>query len=56
MGIEDPDEDVLEQQQTVQPDSEDEPADEEVPGSLPLEANPADVAEQGQTYPNDDEY
>ncbi|GEL20152.1 hypothetical protein [Pseudonocardia asaccharolytica] len=55
MGIEDPDEDVLEQQQAVEPDAEDEPADEGELGSVPLEADPADVAEQGRVYP-DDEY
>jgi hypothetical protein len=45
MGIEDPIEDVVEQQQPVVP-GDDEPADEsELDVRIPLEADPADVAE-----------
>jgi hypothetical protein len=53
MGIEDPDADVAEQ---LQPVNDDDGADiVEDPGSLPLEADPADVAEQREVVPEDDE-
>ncbi|WP_219418144.1 hypothetical protein [Pseudonocardia nigra] len=54
MGIEDPDADVAEQQRpTAASEESDEPAVD--PGGLPLEADPADVAEQREVVPEDDE-
>jgi hypothetical protein len=51
MGIEDPDADVAEQRRlaTVTDDEPDEP------GGVPLEADPADVAEQREEIPEYDE-
>jgi hypothetical protein len=54
MGIEDPDADVAEQLQPTAPVEDDEPALD--PGGLPAEADPADVAEQREVVPEDDEY
>lgn len=51
MGIEDPDADVAEQQHPTAPTEEDDVDD---PGGLPLEADPADVAEQREAVPEDD--
>jgi hypothetical protein len=47
MGIEDPDADVVEQ---LTPIEDDDDAVED-PSGLPLEADPADVAEQRQVVP-----
>jgi hypothetical protein len=54
MGIEDPDTDVVEQQQSagLAEEGSDPQAD---PGGLPLEADPADVAEQHEVVPEDDD-
>lgn len=52
MGIEDPDADVAEQLRPVEDD--DDPVGD--PGGLPLEANPADVAEQREVVPEYDDY
>ena len=53
MGIEDPDADVAEQRKPV---DDDDGADiVEDPGSMPLEANPADVAEQREVVPEYDD-
>lgn len=53
MGIEDPDADVAEQ---LQPVDDDESADiAEDPGDVPLEADPADVAEQREVVPDFDD-
>jgi hypothetical protein len=55
MGIEDPDADVVEQLQPSSPvEDDEEPAPD--PGGLPPEADPADVAEQREVVPDDDEY
>jgi hypothetical protein len=53
MGIEDPDGDVAEQQRPAGTEERDEPAGD--PGGLPLEADPADVAEQREVVPQDDD-
>ncbi|HET6257573.1 hypothetical protein [Pseudonocardia sp.] len=50
MGIEDPDADVVEQ---LTPIEDDDDAVED-PSGLPLEADPADVAEQRQVVPVED--
>jgi hypothetical protein len=52
MGIEDPDADVAEQQQTLRDDEQDIAGD---PSGLPLEADPADVAEQREVVPEYDD-
>jgi hypothetical protein len=54
MGIEDPDADVAEQLRpaVVTEDDEDPVSD---PDGLPLEADPADVAEQREVVPQNDE-
>jgi hypothetical protein len=51
MGIEDPDADVVEQ---LTPIEDDDDAVED-PSELPLEADPADVAEQRQVVPEYDD-
>jgi hypothetical protein len=50
MGIEDPDADVVEQ---LTPIEDDDPVED--PSGLPLEADPADVAEQRQVIPEYDD-
>jgi hypothetical protein len=55
MGIEDPDADVAEQQRpTTETEDDEEPVAD--PGGLPQEADPADVAEQREVVPEDDDY
>jgi hypothetical protein len=56
MGIEDPDADVAEQLRPALPTDDEQDGDEpaEAPGSLPIEADPADVAEQREVVPEDD--
>jgi hypothetical protein len=51
MGIEDPDADVAEQLQAIDDDID--PLTD--PNGLPLEADPADVAEQREVVPQDDD-
>jgi hypothetical protein len=55
MGTEDPDADVVEQQQPATPDEDGEEPFAE-PAGLPSEADPADVAEQRVAVPEDDDY
>jgi hypothetical protein len=54
MGLEQPLDDVVEQDQDVIPD-EDEPDDGGVAQEIPLEANEADAAEQERTLSLDEE-
>jgi hypothetical protein len=51
MGIEDPDADVAEQRLPAEQVDEDVPADDGVGFAVPLEADPADVAEQHAEIP-----
>lgn len=52
MGIEDPEVDVAEQQRPAAPDEERDPAEVDETGLvLPLEADPADVAQQHREAP-----
>jgi hypothetical protein len=57
MGIEDPDADVAEQQQAIDDDID--PVDDiepvTDPNGIPLEADPADVAEQREVVPQDED-
>jgi hypothetical protein len=57
MGLEAPDADAAEQGQDVLPDviDSDEFAEAELPEEVPLEANPADTAEQAREVGLDDE-
>jgi hypothetical protein len=56
MGIEDPDPDVAEQQRPTAPSEEDDTAEVDEAGlAVPLEANPADVAEQHRDVPIEDQ-
>jgi hypothetical protein len=55
MRIEDPDADVVEQLQSAEPADDGEEPDVDA-GSLPSEADPADVADQRLVVPDDDDY
>jgi hypothetical protein len=52
MGIEDPEADVAEQQLPAVPPEDDDTVTD--PDELPVEADPADVAEQRTVVPEDD--
>lgn len=56
MGIEDPDADVADQQRPTAPGEDDDTAEvDELGLATPLEADPADVAEQHRDVPIDDQ-
>jgi hypothetical protein len=56
MGIEDPDADVAEQHTSVLEDDAEDEEESVVESDIPVEADPADVAEQRTEVPDVDDY